>query len=311
MADGSFSMEGVEFYGEWKAAKKTNRLPRHKNPGLEIVLISKGELKWGIENREVQLRANTLFYTLPWQEHGGVEEMQPSCEITYLCLTLAKRYTKPQRRFGFHPVYGFTPAEERAISSALIGGGMQAIPADSEGALLFAHFLKIVNEPGPFRKSRARDTIKLMITYLANAVVTGRNPESRTFEAERRVRQFANILAMRYAEPWTLKSMSDACRLGRTQFSQLLKKHTGDTPVTHLNRLRLREAQRLLRDTTDSVTEIAMAVGFNSSQYFATVFKEFTDMDARTFRALVAIPRARRDQILKPTSRALHPRIRD
>ena len=171
---------------------------------------------------------------------------------------------------------------------------MQAIPADSEGALLFTHFLKIVNEPGPFRKSRARDTIKLMITYLANSVATGRNPESRTFEADRRVRQFAHVLALRYAEPWTLKSMSDACRLGRTQFSQLLKKHTGDTPVTHLNRLRLREAQRLLANSTKSITEIALEVGFNSSQYFATVFKEFTDVDARTFRAQAAVRRGSR-----------------
>ncbi len=285
MIDGSFSMEGIEFHGEWKAAKKTYRLARHKNPGLEIVLISKGELKWGIENREVQLRANTLFYTLPWQEHGGVEEMQPSCEIFYLCLSLAKKYAKPQRHFGFHPVFGFTPDEERAISRALTGSGMHAIPADSEGAGLFSQFFKIANEPGTFQRSRARDTIKLMITYLANAVATGRYAESRMFEAERRVRQFANVLAMRYAEPWTLQSMSEACRLGRTQFSELLKKHTGDTPVTHLNRLRLREAQRLLAQSTKSITEIALAVGFNSSQYFATVFKEFTDMDARTFRA--------------------------
>ena len=78
--------------------------------------------------------------------------------------------------------------------------------------------------------------------------------------------------------------MSEACRLGRTQFSQLLKKHTGDTPITYLNRTRLREAQRLLRESQKSITEIALAVGFNSSQYFATVFKEFTDMDARSFR---------------------------
>lgn len=281
-------MEGIEFYGEWKATKKAHRLPRHRNPGLEIVLIAKGEFKWGVENQEVQLRANTLFYTLPWQEHGGVEELQPSCEIFYLCLTLAKEYVKPQRRFGFHTVYGFTPAEERAISSALTGSGMQAIPADSEAAGLFSQFFKIVNEPGPFQRSRARDTIKLMITYLANAVATGRNAESRMFEAERRVRQFANVLAVRYAEPWTLKSMSDTCRLGRTQFSQLLKKHTGDTPVTHLNRLRLREAQRLLANSAKSITEIALEVGFNSSQYFATVFKEFTDMDARSFRARAA-----------------------
>ena len=83
MISAPLPIKGVEFYGEWKAAKKTNRLGRHKNNGVEIVLVSKGELKWEVENKEVELRANMLFYTLPWQEHGGVEEMQPSCEISY------------------------------------------------------------------------------------------------------------------------------------------------------------------------------------------------------------------------------------
>jgi len=289
MARDSFSINGVEFYGQWKTTKKPHRLPRHKNPGLEIVLVSKGELKWAVENKEVELRANTLFYTLPWQEHGGVEEMQPSCEISYLCLTLAKKYSKPPRRFQFHRALGFTLAEERFLSSALTGCRTQSFPADDEAAWLFAHFFKITREPMPLRQSCARDTIKLMLAHLASCATTGRNSESRIDEAERRVRKFAAVLAERHAEPWTLESMSEACRLGRTQFSHLLKKHTGDNPVTYLNRIRLREAQRLLEKSTPSITEIALATGFNSSQYFATVFKEFTGVDARSFRAQAVI----------------------
>jgi AraC family L-rhamnose operon regulatory protein RhaS len=135
------------------------------------------------------------------------------------------------------------------------------------------------------RQSRARDTIKLIVSNLANLVASQRSADSEPVEAERRVRKFMPVLAARHAEPWTLRSMSSACRLGRTQFSQILKKQTGDTPIIYLNRLRLREAQRLLVKSTQSITEIAFAVGFNSSQYFATVFKEFTGVDAGTFRA--------------------------
>jgi AraC-like DNA-binding protein len=41
----------------------------------------------------------------------------------------------------------------------------------------------------------------------------------------------------------------------------------------------------MLRESEKSITEIAYEAGFNSSQYFATVFKQFTDTDARSFRA--------------------------
>jgi AraC-like DNA-binding protein len=294
MRNDDFSIGGVEFYGEWKAAKIPRRLPRHKNPGLEIVLVSKGELKWEVENKEIELRANSLFYTLPWQEHGGVEEMQPSCEISYLCLRLAKNHPKPRRRFQFHRAFGFMPVEERAISSALTGCRTQAIPANSEIVWLVAHFFKITRETMPLRHGRARDTIKLLLSCLAAAIATPHHSTPRMAEAERRLRTFTDILNRRYTEPWTLQSMSAACRLGRTQFSLLLKKHTGDTPVIYLNRIRVREAKRVLCQSNKSITETALAVGFNSSQYFATVFKEFTDMDSRSFRAQAAARRERR-----------------
>lgn len=273
---------GLEFYGEWKSSKKLHHLPRHKNDGLEIVLISKGEVRWAIEGREVELGANTFFYTLPWQEHGGVEETQASCEISYFCVNLAETYARPPRRLRFHPAFGFRPDEEKVISSAFTARRVQTFPANGEATWLLGHFFQITGGPPRLRASRARDVIKLLLTNLAAG---RRESQSRPFEAERRVREFASLLAARHVEPWTLDAMSEACGLARTQFACLLKKHTGDTPVTYLNRLRIHEAQRLLAVSRRSITEIALATGFSSSQYFATVFKEFTDVDARSYRA--------------------------
>ncbi len=70
--------------------------------------------------------------------------------------------------------------------------------------------------------------------------------------------------------------MSQTAGLGRTRLSQLIKERTGDSPIIYLNRLRIRKAQELLRRTEQSVTEIAFACGFQSSQYFARTFKHLT-----------------------------------
>jgi AraC family L-rhamnose operon regulatory protein RhaS len=51
---------------------------------------------------------------------------------------------------------------------------------------------------------------------------------------------------------------------------------TGDTPITYLNRLRVRHADQLLKTTDHSITDIAFECGFQSSQYFATVYRQFT-----------------------------------
>ena len=79
-----------------------------------------------------------------------------------------------------------------------------------------------------------------------------------------------------YASAWSLKIMSQITGLGRTRLSQLIKEQTGDSPITYLNRLRIGKAQGLLRHTRQSITEIAFACGFQSSQYFSRTFKHLT-----------------------------------
>jgi AraC family L-rhamnose operon regulatory protein RhaS len=286
---------GLRFYGQWKSAKKPYRLGRHKNPGLEIVLISKGELRWEIEGREFVIGANTLFYTLPWQAHGGVEEMQPSSEIAYLCVNLQGHHPRPCRQFGFGRALGFSPSEERWISAALTRRRAQAVPAGPQAQPLFDYFLACAGSSSRLGPIRARECLKLVILELADRASVARHTSSPAAGADQRVRDFARALARRHAEPWTLESMSAACGLGRSQFAGLLKKISGDTPVTFLNRLRVQRARELLRGSGRSITEIGLEVGFNSSQYFATVFKEFTGAEPRAFRSSwqAANPRAR------------------
>ena len=57
------------------------------------------------------------------------------------------------------------------------------------------------------------------------------------------------------------------------------------SPVVSLGRLRLEAARGLLSETSRPVTEIAFEVGFNSSQYFSTVFLQYTGLTPSGFRS--------------------------
>ncbi|TKI03089.1 HTH-type transcriptional activator RhaS [Martelella alba] len=52
-----------------------------------------------------------------------------------------------------------------------------------------------------------------------------------------------------------------------------MKQQTGMTPQRYLNRLRLLEARRQLRQSDKTITEIAHACGFNDSNHFSTQFR--------------------------------------
>ena len=75
-------------------------------------------------------------------------------------------------------------------------------------------------------------------------------------------------------EQWTLERMASYCNMGVTAFSKYCREQVNTGPMEYLNQCRLERAAEQLRTRPElSITEIAFANGFNSSQYFATRFR--------------------------------------
>ena len=51
------------------------------------------------------------------------------------------------------------------------------------------------------------------------------------------------------------------------------RQELGMTPIAYLNRYRVTQAKRLLKETDKTITEIALDVGFSDSGYFSRVFR--------------------------------------
>jgi AraC-like DNA-binding protein len=56
------------------------------------------------------------------------------------------------------------------------------------------------------------------------------------------------------------------------------------TPIAYLNRYRITQAKRLLKETDHTITQIAMDVGFSDSGYFSRVFRRETGMSPEAYR---------------------------
>jgi AraC family L-rhamnose operon regulatory protein RhaS len=86
-------------------------------------------------------------------------------------------------------------------------------------------------------------------------------------------------------EPWTLPRMAAQCGMGVTSFSQHCRELVNTGAVEYLNQCRLDHAARdLRREPTRSITDLAFAHGFNSSQYFATLFRRRFRTTPRDYR---------------------------
>ena len=84
----------------------------------------------------------------------------------------------------------------------------------------------------------------------------------------------------------SLEEISHYVHLSPYYFSRIFKKETGLNFVEYLTKLRIDEAKRMLRDSEESIINIASIVGYNEPNYFSRVFRKLEGITPKQYRAL-------------------------
>lgn len=85
-------------------------------------------------------------------------------------------------------------------------------------------------------------------------------------------------LADHYSERITLETLAASQNISISQLKRIFKEHTGDSVITYLTALRIKEAKRLIQESSLNFSQIAVAVGYDNIYYFSSVFKKHTGM---------------------------------
>ncbi|MBN1921923.1 MAG: substrate-binding domain-containing protein [Anaerolineae bacterium] len=103
-------------------------------------------------------------------------------------------------------------------------------------------------------------------------------------ETQRLVRHAMAYIHEHYAEPISRASLARYIAFSEDYLTYCFRKELGVTPITYLNRFRVNQARQLLLETTKSITEIALDVGFSDSGYFSRVFRREVGMSPEAYR---------------------------
>lgn len=88
-----------------------------------------------------------------------------------------------------------------------------------------------------------------------------------------------------YASPINIEDMARKFNFNASYLTRIFKKHTGESPVKYLLRLRIDEAKKLLLEHSDlSVKQISTLVGYEDQHYFSRFFKELTGVSPSDYR---------------------------
>jgi len=93
-----------------------------------------------------------------------------------------------------------------------------------------------------------------------------------------------STLEQRFSESWTLEQMAKIARLSRTSLLRVFRQATGKSPIDYLIGLRIEAAKRLLRQSEQTMTDIALETGFGDSNYFARQFRIVTGTTPTAYR---------------------------
>jgi AraC-like DNA-binding protein len=111
--------------------------------------------------------------------------------------------------------------------------------------------------------------------YLAQAIDDGGDP---------RIAAVIDHISAHFAENITLQQAAAKVFLSPSRLSHLFKEKCGEDFSTYLTRIRIREAEALLRDTACSIEEAALRSGFNDRSHFTLIFKKYNGLPPARYR---------------------------
>src|SRR5258705_7537857 len=131
------------------------------------------------------------------------------------------------------------------------------------------------------------DLAQLFATYLAEKYTSGTlaKPESRAGLPIRQLQKVGDFVTEHLAEEISVEILAQLVQLSPFHFSRIFKQSTGMSPLRFVTRERVTRAQQLIRETSRSLIEIALDVGYTSPSHFAQVFRRVVGVTPTEFRS--------------------------
>jgi AraC family transcriptional regulator len=99
-----------------------------------------------------------------------------------------------------------------------------------------------------------------------------------------KLRKITELMAAHLEEEFSLIRLAQEADMSEFHFSRLFKRTTGLTPSQYFIHLRMEKARRLLRETSKSVIEIGLDVGYSSPSHFAQIFRREVGIPPSEYR---------------------------
>lgn len=268
------------------ALKKNNTIHLNSFPavvteGLRIYYIMDGKFNWIINQQHYILYPGDVALILPGQKLGAEKNFLDIGTLSWLHIYVDK--PELEGRIILGDWSGLTKSESVTIEKMLLlNTTLVLLKLREAGLILQDLHSELINQEIGYttRVNHLIDQLFILITRQLSRQINSDRDFPQTFM------KLEQTLRKNLGYQWTVEEMAALGGLGTTAFNEKVKNYSGFSPLNYLINIRISEAIKLLKRQDMNITDIALDIGFYSSQHFSTTFKKLTGYTPSDFRKI-------------------------
>jgi len=254
--------ELVHIGEQWFASAQL--IGEHVHDVWEFYLQIDGTSRWWSENGEYELQPGSFFAAPPKVKHGLIVRPRSKHHFFFAAIDLPVVLA---RHTSLAPRWKTRKCVFHKSAHSLVDPCRQLVREVSTDQPLRAEGLRTALDYVVIQASRLFDASPRAIVPTHRAVT-----------------ETLGLLERSPEEPWKLADLGRMVGVSPNHLVELFRHETGVSPHRYLLNLRIDRAKYLLRESDRPITQIAIDLGFSSSQHFAKMFRGREKMTAVEFR---------------------------
>lgn len=234
----------------------------HKHEGVEFTYVLSGRTVWEDEvKRLYPLEKGELSFMEAGVRHHGINNITYPCEMIWIVF---KEYEKLLPGKGRYSSGCYTYSE-----------GLYRALQELKDHLIHQNYPELINQ-----QLIALQVQKVILMTCYGGASKQKRDESSEFL------QIKNYMDENFQEPISGELLCNLFHQSSVSITKSFHRYVGMTPVAYLTSIRLTYAERLLKSSCKSITEIAFESGFSSAQYFSFVFHNYYGKSPSEYRRI-------------------------
>ncbi|MBJ9992408.1 MULTISPECIES: AraC family transcriptional regulator [Paenibacillus] len=248
----------------------------HWHPDVEFILVLEGSMDYFINGQTIRIDQGNGIFVNSNRMHYGFSQEQIDC--TYIVVVI-------------HPsLFGEATSLARKYADQKFGTHMDDfLLLTDQTAWQREVLVSIKNIYAEMHNSNLQNPLRLLSLALSLCAYVGDHVQQKEGHTDNEqlwtmIWKMTGFIHQNYESKITLNDIAAAGTVCRSRCCKLFNTYVGQTPNEYLIRYRIQKSCDMLKETNRSISEIAMACGFQSASYFTFIFRKQLGLVPQDYR---------------------------